>query len=87
MPGVFGIDDEITLTTGPSSGDVKNAISTAFRRNARIDAAELSVDTTSYGTVILSGTVNSWAEHDDAVAAAWSAPGVTTVDDRILVDY
>jgi osmotically-inducible protein OsmY len=87
VPGVFGIDDEITLTNAPSSGDVKNAISTAFRRNARLDAKELSVDTTSYGTVILAGTVSSWAEHDDAVAAAWSAPGVIAVDDRILVDY
>lgn len=87
VPGVVGIDDEITLTIGPGSGDVKNSISTAFRRNARLDADELSVDTTSYGAVILSGTVNSWAEHDDAIAAAWSAPGVTAVDDRILVDY
>jgi hypothetical protein len=28
---------------------------------------------------------SSWAEHDDAVATAWSAPGVTDVGDRIMV--
>ena len=82
-----GIDDDITLTSAPDGRDIKNDISAAFRRNARLDADELSVDTPSYGTVILAGAVNSWAEHDEAVAAAWSAPGVTEVDDRILVEY
>jgi hypothetical protein len=28
-----------------------------------------------------------WAEHDAAIAAAWSAPGVKQVDDRIEVTY
>jgi osmotically-inducible protein OsmY len=87
VPGVSGIDDVIALTKTPSVRDVRHAIGTAFQRNARLDAEELFVETPSYGTVILTGTVNSWAEHDDAVAAAWSAPGVTAVDDRILVDY
>jgi osmotically-inducible protein OsmY len=38
------------------------------------------------GTVVLTGRVSWWFEHDAAVAAAWAAPGVTSVDDRILVD-
>ncbi|MGP7999286.1 MAG: BON domain-containing protein [Streptosporangiaceae bacterium] len=50
-----------------------------------MDADRLSVDTTACGQVTLVGTVSSWAEHDEAVAAAWSAPGVTAVDDRIVV--
>jgi len=37
--------------------------------------------------VVLSGTVSCWAEHDHAVAVAWSAPGITDVDDRIMVAY
>jgi len=37
--------------------------------------------------VILAGTVKSWAEHDEAMDAVWSAPGVTAVDDRIVVEY
>ena len=87
VPGVLGIDDQITLTTTPSGRDISQDISCAFRRNARLDADELSVDITCYGTVILAGAVNSWAEHDHAVAAAWSVPGVIEVDDRILVEY
>jgi hypothetical protein len=35
--------------------DIGSDISDAFRRSARLDAEELSVDTTSYGAVILAG--------------------------------
>jgi len=87
VPGVFGIENGITLTSAPDGRDIRNGISDAFRRSARLDADELSVDTTSYRTVILAGAVSSWSEHDEAVAAAWSAPGVTEVDDRIVVEY
>jgi osmotically-inducible protein OsmY len=87
VPGVCGIKNDITLTSTPDGRDIKNDITDAFRRSAKLDADELSVDTPSYGTVILAGAVSSWAEHNEAVAAAWSAPGVTEVDDRIVVDY
>ena len=62
VPGVFGIENDITLTSTPDGRDIKSDISDAFRRSARLDAEELSVDTTSYGAVILpSGS--SWAAH------------------------
>jgi osmotically-inducible protein OsmY len=54
---------------------------------AHRDADRLSVETFSGGLVIISGTVSSWAAHDHAVAAAWSAAGVTDVDDRLGVEY
>ncbi len=87
VPGVLGIEDGITLTSASDGCDVRKGISEAFRRSAKLDAEELSVDTTSYGAVILAGAVSSWGEHDEAVVAAWSAPGVTEVDDRIVVEY
>src|ERR1700693_5421217 len=62
VPGVFGIENDITLTSTPDGRDIKNDISNAFRRSARLDADELSVDTPSYGTVILAGGGSSWAE-------------------------
>jgi osmotically-inducible protein OsmY len=86
VPGVFGIQNDITPTWASDGHDIKAGISDAFRRSARLDADELSVDTTSHGAVILAGAVSSWAEPDEAVAAAWSAPGVTEVDDRIVVE-
>jgi osmotically-inducible protein OsmY len=39
------------------------------------------------GTVVLTGTVASWAERDSAVAAAWAVPGVVDVDDRLELFY
>ena len=87
VPGVSGMANEIALTSEPDEHDIENGISSAFRRSARLDADELSVETSCDGMVILAGTVNSWAEHDEAVAAAWCAPGVHEVDDRIVVEY
>src|SRR5215831_123845 len=86
VPGVFGIEDRIKLITSPDGRDIGNDISDAFVRSARLDANGLSVST-SPGTVTLSGVVHSWAEHDEAIASAWAAPGVTEVHDRIKVVY
>jgi osmotically-inducible protein OsmY len=85
--GVIEVLDDVTLVgPTPSAGDVKGSIKQAFKRNAKLDAEELDVKT-SNGTVTLTGVVSSWAEHDEAVDAAWAAPGVAKVDDRILIDY
>jgi osmotically-inducible protein OsmY len=85
VPGVAGIDNAISLTRTPNAREARDVIRAAFRRAAALEADGLSVEACSGGVVILSGTVSSWAAHDQAVAAAWSAPGVTQVDDRICV--
>jgi osmotically-inducible protein OsmY len=85
--GALDVLDEIVLVfPTQSAGDVQDSISQAFRRNAAIDSEDLSVST-SNGTVTLKGTVNSWAEHDEAIDAAWAAPGVTSVRDDLMVSY
>jgi len=85
VPGVAGIDNAISLTRTPHAREARDAIRAAFLRDAALEADGLSVETSSDGLVILSGTVSSWAAHDRAVAATWSAPGVTLVDDRISI--
>jgi osmotically-inducible protein OsmY len=35
--------------------------------------------------MILAGNVRSWTERQEAERAAWAAPGVTQVDDRLLI--
>jgi osmotically-inducible protein OsmY len=87
VPGALGISDEITLIPVRHHVDIQQAICEAFRRSARLAKYGLSVAARADGTVILSGVVTSWAEHDEAIAAAWSAPGVSDVDDRVIVAY
>ena len=85
--GVLDVYDEIELTySTPKAGDVEESIKKAFKRNAALDADDMFV-TTDNGTVTINGTVSSWAEHDEAIDAAWAAPGVTSVRDDMIVAY
>jgi len=85
--GALDVFDEIELQFAtPGAGDVKESITKAFKRNAALDAGDLRL-TTNNGTVTIDGNVRSWAEHDEAIDAAWAAPGVTSVDDRMTIAY
>ena len=85
--GTLDVVDEIDLQyPTPDRSDVKESIKKAFKRNAALDAKDLDIST-SNGSVTLQGTVSSWAEHDEAIGAAWAAPGVTSVQDDLTVAY
>ena len=87
VPGVTGLVDAVRLEPStPNAGDVKKSIEGALERDAKVDASLLAVDSQN-GTVTVTGTVGSWAEHDSAIAAAWAAPGVRNVDDHVVVGY
>jgi osmotically-inducible protein OsmY len=64
--------------------DLQKQIEEAFRRNAELDARRITVENVD-GTIILRGTVRSWAERQEAERVAWSAPGVTKVENHIVV--
>lgn len=84
LPGVTGVANKLTVKTHVSPKQVKQQIEEAFRRSAEVDSKRVVVTATD-GKVILSGNVRSWAEREEAQKAAWSAPGVTTVENNILV--
>jgi osmotically-inducible protein OsmY len=87
VKGVLWVENDIELAVEtPKPEDVHDAINKAFERDAKLDAKSVSVES-SNGSVRLSGTVQSWAEHDAALSAAWAAPGVKDIDDRIDVAY
>ncbi len=55
-----------------------------MRRNAEVEAKSINVDVYD-GKVTLQGRVHAWSERSAAERAAWSAPGVKTVEDRITI--
>lgn len=85
LVGVVGITNDIKVRSHVKPSDVRSIIEAAFKRSAEIDARRIHVEAHE-GTVTLSGNVRSWAEREQAQAAAWSAPGVTAVENRIVVN-
>jgi osmotically-inducible protein OsmY len=84
LAGVRGVTNLITVQPRVKTADVRDKIEAAFKRSAEIDARRINVTATE-GKVILSGNVHSWAERKEAERAAWAAPGVTQVDDRLAI--
>jgi len=84
LTGVKAVTNDIRVKPHVKATDVRDKIEAAFKRSAEIDARRVSV-TAQDGKVVLSGNVRSWAERQEAERAAWAAPGVTQVDDRLLV--
>jgi osmotically-inducible protein OsmY len=84
IKGVKGVTNVITVKPSLEPTEIKRKIMDAFKRNAEVDADHISVEANG-GEVVLKGTVRSWIEREEAERVAWSAPGVTRVDDRIVV--
>jgi osmotically-inducible protein OsmY len=85
LTGVKGVTNLISVKPPQSSPrDIKHRIEQAFERAADLDAQTISVEARE-GKVILRGSVDSWAERERAELAAWAAPGVSRVENEILV--
>ncbi len=84
LSGVVGITNLITVRPHADVRDVKHRIEDALKRNAQLDAREIRVIVDG-SKVTLEGSVPVWHERAIAEKAAWSAPGVSAVEDRILV--
>lgn len=84
IKGVKGVSNTILLRPHAEPTEIKRKIQEALRRSAEVDANRIEVEANG-GAVILKGTVRSWIERAEAERAAWAAPGVTEVDDRIVV--
>lgn len=84
LTGVKGVTNSVTVKSHAKSTDVRDKIEAAFKRSAEIDARRVNV-TAHDGKVVLSGNVHSWFERQEAERAAWAAPGVTQVEDRLTI--
>jgi osmotically-inducible protein OsmY len=85
LAGVTAVNNKIILKPEVEPTEVKAKIEAAFQRSAVVDAKRITVKAEG-GKVILTGTVRSWVEYQDAERAAWAAPGVHEVKNLLKIE-
>ncbi|GAB4020187.1 BON domain-containing protein [Spirosoma koreense] len=84
ISGVKGVSNLISVKPKVTAQDVAEKITDALKRNAAIEAQEIKVETNG-NKVILRGKVHSWVERREIENAVWSAPGVLSIEDDLVV--
>jgi osmotically-inducible protein OsmY len=84
LSGVVDVINQVRIAAAVHAAEVKEKIQKALQRSAELEAHSISVRTEGR-KVVLTGQVRAWYERDLAEQAAWSAPGVTSVEDHLTV--
>lgn len=84
LQGVRGLENAIAVRPAAHAADIKQRIEEALARRAHVEADKVLVTVTG-DKVRLEGKVSAWSERETIEQAAWAAPGVKVVDDRVTV--
>ncbi|WP_137808098.1 BON domain-containing protein [Pseudomonas sp. G(2018)] len=84
LSGVVGVNNRLTIRPRVDVTDIQHRIEEALKRNAEVDAKGIRINVEG-GVVKLEGKVHFWRERQIAERAAWSVPGVSKVEDHLLI--
>jgi osmotically-inducible protein OsmY len=85
LTGVVGISNNISVKPSITAKDIKQKIALAFHRSATVDSSKIEIDIQG-NKAILTGKVRSWTEKNDAEEATWKAPGITAIENKLIID-
>lgn len=85
LRGVVGITDNITLKPAARAETVRQRIENALKRSAEVEARQIRITVNDGGAITLEGKVHDWSERVAVERAAWSSPGVNSVNDRLTI--
>ncbi len=84
LSGVSGVMNMVTVRPRVDAINVKHRIEDALKRSAEVEADAIRVAVAG-GRVTLEGKVRAWRARNVAEQAAWAAPGVVAVEDRLTI--
>jgi len=86
LMGVKGVTNLIQVKPKLSPSNIKGKIEEALTRGVKADVENIQIEVNG-STVVLKGNVRSYLERQEAERAAWMAPGVAAVDNRLVITY
>ena len=85
LSGVRGVTNNVSIKPRVEAANIKTKIELALKRHAEVEANAIRVTVQNGNKVILDGKVDNWDERRAAENAAWSAPGVASVEDHLTI--
>ena len=85
LSGIRCVTNMMKIKPRLDASDIKTKIETALKRHAEVEADAIRVTVQNGNKVLLEGSVDNWNERYKVENAAWSIPGVASVDDHLTI--